>query len=568
VNSTTVPTNMSYVSASNSDGLTFANSGGNTLFVAGTPTTAGPVSLDVTVTDTTNASDTASVTYSVIVDSVPNGANNGNAKGTYVCKTNGYLDSNGAAWASLSSVVLDGSGNITSGIFDTNGTGYTNAVSGTITGTYSIGADNNGLATTTGVSTVGATGTFTQKWVLALTNAGEPASPAQEFRLVEADDVGATPSGQTSAVNCYLATTSAFAASTLSGHSFAYGLDGVDASGLPEAWAGRLTASTESATGGTGGAAGGTISGGYMDGMYIKKTGNGGGAFTGSYTAPSSTTGRFTITTVFGGYTGVDVGYIIDANRMFLLESVGDGGVQSGEMRTQQQATYSNANLSGAAVLSGQGVEYENGSVSGADSMIYQVSGNSAGILTVNQSYDDNDGTYTAGKENAGALTVTFDSTNPGRATFSPGSDSAFLYFYNNNSAIYLDLNGGGSPSFLEGGWLWPQTQTTFTDAALAGTYLLSEQKLGSGGSSSVGEIDLASSGSVTAAVSKAGENEFSFDASQSGLSYSWLTTTYGAFSLVQTGQSGGETCMVVTPTNVICMDGTSGSAKLSILQQ
>jgi len=262
------------------------------------------------------------------------------------------------------------------------------------------------------------------------------------------------------------------------------------------------------------------------------------------------------------------VGYIIDANRMFLLESVGDGGVQSGEMRTQQQATYSNANLSGAAVLSGQGVEYENGSVSGADSMIYQVSGNSAGILTVNQSYDDNDGTYTAGKENAGALTVTFDSTNPGRATFSPGSDSAFLYFYNNNSAIYLDLNGGGSPSFLEGGWLWPQTQTTFTDAALAGTYLLSEQKLGSGGSSSVGEIDLASSGSVTAAVSKAGENEFSFDASQSGLSYSWLTTTYGAFSLVQTGQSGGETCMVVTPTNVICMDGTSGSAKLSILQQ
>jgi hypothetical protein len=82
----------------------------------------------------------------VPVTNGPSGVNNGNAKGTYVCKTNGYVDANGAAWATLSSVVLDGHGNITSGFFDSNSPDDTTAITGTITGTYSIGADNNGLS--------------------------------------------------------------------------------------------------------------------------------------------------------------------------------------------------------------------------------------------------------------------------------------------------------------------------------------------------------------------------------------------------------------------------------------
>ena len=565
VNGTTIPTNMSYVTATNSDGLTFANSSGTTLWVAGSPTTAETVSLTVKVFDTTNASDTATVTYSVIVVSPPNGANNGLAKGTYVCKTNGYYDSDGSAWTTLASVVLDGKGTITSGIFDSNGTDYPNAESGTLTGTYSIGTDNNGLLTTTTVTTSGGTGSSTQEWVLALTNAGEPASPAQEFRLVEADDVGATPSGQTSNVNCYLATTSAFAVSTISAKGIAFGLQGQNGSGDLKESAGRFTASTATGSGST---ATGTITSAYLDGMSLNQSGDNGGAGTGSYTGPNSS-GRFTFTInpTGGGGSAVFAAYIIDAKRMFALETSGDSGVSSGEMRTQQQATYSNASLSGAAVLYGQGLEYSNSIVSGADSLIYQLSGNGAGTLTVNQSYDDNDGAYNVAKENAGTLTVSFDSTNPGRATFSPGGDSAFLFFYDTNSAFYLDLNGGGSPSFLESGWLQPQTQTTFTDAALAGTYLLSNQKLGQG-DSSVGELDLASNGTSTASVSTGGENSFSFDSPQSGLSYTWLNSTYGSFSLLETGQSGGETCMVITSNNDICMDGTSSSAKMSIMQQ
>ena len=560
VNGVSIPTSMTYVAVTGSDGLKFANSGDNTLWVGGTPASSGTFPIDVTVTDTTDTSNKASVTYSLVVNGEPNGVNNGNAKGTYVCKANGFKDSDRAAWATVSSVVLDGKGNITSGIFDYVTSDGTTATAGTITGTYSIGPDNNGLSSTKTVFTSGATGTVSQTWMLALTNAGEPSSPAQEFRMVEADDLGATPSGKTGTADCYLANSAAFGVGTISDHGFAFAEQGTNSSGIPKEYAGRFT--TSAATG-SGTSAKGTIGTGIMDGMRLDQTGDNGGAFTGTYTGPNSN-GRFTITTTPSGSTAAftAAAYIIDANRMFLLEIAGDTGVLSGDMRTQQQATYSGSSADGAAVLYGQGFEYSNSSISGYDSSIYRVSGNGAGDLTVRQSYDNVDGNYTAGKENNSAVTVTFDSSHPGRATFAPGSDSAFLYFYNTNSAFYLDLNGGGTPNFLEAGMLEPQTQTTFTDAALAGTYMYADSQL-QPGNNTVGEIDLVSTGSVTANLSKGGEDFFAFDQLQTGFTYSWLTATYGAIELEQQA-----TCMVVTPTNLICMNDTSPSAKMSILQQ
>jgi hypothetical protein len=68
VNGTTIPTNNSFVSATNSDGLTFSSNGGNMLFVSGTPTSNESVSLTVEVFDTTNSSDTATVTYTVVIN--------------------------------------------------------------------------------------------------------------------------------------------------------------------------------------------------------------------------------------------------------------------------------------------------------------------------------------------------------------------------------------------------------------------------------------------------------------------------------------------------------------------
>ena len=290
----------------------------------------------------------------------PNGANDSYLNGTYVCKFDGFNDGGESRGAVLLSMVANGSGNLSSGVFDENDRNLSSPLEGAITGAYSIGADNTGLLTVTTVLTSGGTGSNTTQFAMVLNNLAGPT--ASEFHLVESDDVGSNAQGEHGSTDCNLASTSAFTSSTISGNSFAYGLQGEDAGGLPEAWVGRFTASTETATGGTGGATGGSITKGIYDGMYIKKISDGGNVFTGSYTAPDPTSGRFTITitqTVLGiQYTGSYVGYIIDADRMFLLETVGDGGMQDGDMRKQQQTSYSGANLDSSFVLYAQGYEY------------------------------------------------------------------------------------------------------------------------------------------------------------------------------------------------------------------
>jgi hypothetical protein len=565
VNGVTIPTNMTYTAVTNADGLTFANSGGNTLWIGGTPTTTGSFTLGVSVTD--SASDNASQTYTINVVGAPSGANNANLNGTYVCKVDGYFDADGARWSNLVNIAASG-GTLSSGTFDSNSRDFTAPVSGMMSGTYSIGSDNNGMATLNGTITSGGSGNFSHSWALALNNSGTAGTVATEFRMVETDDVGATPTGQHGTGHCYLATTSAFATSTLSGKSFAMGLKGEDGSGVPKAFVGRFTGSSESANGGTGGAAGGTISSGYIDGMKVSQTSDQGGAVTGSYTTPNSN-GRFTfvITQTVGGKSQNYAGYIIDANRMFLLETDAAQGLLAGDLRTQQQSSYSAANLDGAAVLYGQAYDGYNGSsVTGYDSQAFQVNGNGAGTLTVNQSYDNKQGTYTASAENNATVSITFDSANPGRATFSPGGggESGYLYFFNTNNAFYLDLN---TSAYLETGWLEPQSGT-FTNAGLAGTYMIGKlPPISANTNDSAGELAVASTGSITGNITNAGQGQFSWDQAQSGLSDSWLSSTYGSYSLLGTG-GGGTTCVVVSATKSVCIDNTSSSANMTILQQ
>jgi len=566
VNGNTVPASPSTLTLS--DGIS-ATSSGSTLTFSGTPTSAQTISFNVSVEDS-QSNTVGPVTYSVNVVSGPSGVNNGNLSGTYVCKFDGFNDNDGSRIATLSSFVGDGNGNFTSGIFDTNNRDYGTAVAGTFTGNYSVGADNNGVATSNWALTSGGTASGSHQYAIALTNA---TTPAQEFRMVETDDVGSSPSGQHGTSNCYLANTSAFAASTLSGNSFAYGLQGEDAGGRPEAWAGRFTASTESATGGTGGAPGGSITDGIYDGMYIKKTSDGGNVFTGSYTTPSSTTGRFTIamTQTVGStqYTGNDVGYIIDANRMFLLETVGDGGMQAGDMRTQlNTSTYTVSNQTGSAVTYEQGWEYSDGAVSGYDSILLQATSNGTGSSTVNASYQDENGTYQDGKANGSTSTLTFDSSNLGRATVTVNgsTDTMYAYFFNAGSAFEIDFNG--SEGYLATGWTEPQSQSTFTSAAVAGNYLFGQLPRPEPTSNgNVGEFDLTSSGSVTGGVSTAGEGDFSWDQSLS-MTYSWDTSVTGTGSFLIGSGSKGMSCIVISSTRDACIFNADDSPSVAILEQ
>jgi hypothetical protein len=537
------------------DSLSFFNTSDRTLTITGTPASSGAVTFQVSVQDTTGAT-AGPVTYTINIAAGPNGANNGSLNGSYACLLQGFIDTDGSRWATVASFQADGQGNFTSGIIDTNSRDIGSA-SGTMSGSYNIGSDNNGLASIRTILTNGAAGVQTTQWAIALTNA---AQPAQQFGMVEADDLGALPSGQHGTANCYLATTSAFAASTISGNSFAFGLDGEDNSGNLKASAGVFNAT------------GGTIASGNIDSAQGGSTSVQSIALAGSYTAPDPATGRFTITLNAGGAPSGLTVYIIDASRMFMLDNTSNDGEQAGNMRTQQQATTSGANMSGPFVLYMRGAEFNSGvgTPSGYYSDVIEGTGDGAGSMTINQSYTNDNGVYSAGNSNGGPTALTFDSTHPGRATFPSASGTTYLNFFNTGSAFEMSVNSNGS---VDSGWLEPQTapqtQTAYTDAALAGNYLFGELPLLNVGSNgNVGEYDLTGSGAITGDLSAAGENNFSWDQSMS-MTYGWDATAPGTGTfLIANGAQGGASCAVINATKFVCASQTDPAPSVQVIEQ
>ena len=554
------------------DGL-LAYYSGSMLYIVGTPTTAETINLAVTVTD--NVSDTASQVYSLIVSSGPgaSGVKNALLNGTYVCKMDGYYDINGAPWSALLSFVTSGSaGTFTNGVFDTNSSKDSTEVSGTASGTYSIGSDYMGLLTLNAVLTTGATGSQTTTWGIALNDANGATTTATEFRMTEIDDVGTSPSGQHGAGVCYQATTGDFNASAVSG-SFVFSLNGVNGSGVPSASLNLISASS------------GTVaSGGYSDGYTLGNTSETTLTYTGgSITTPNTATGRSTLTLTTSGGTGTFAVYVIDTNRMFILMSGAVEKAQSGDMRRQLQAANTAAVLlDGSSVLYMQGYQgTSGGSVTGFNSSVYQVSNVSSGTYTstqtVNASYDDDAGTYTAGRENGTADTVTLNSANPGRATFTVNSSgSAFFYFYNVGSALYLELNG--SNYYMESGWLEAQTQPAsppFSNANIAGSYVTGKlPRQSSGNNDTVGEGTFYSNGIGSGSEILANDGTLQWDqAFGDVMGYNWLSTTYGALSNSVWGMTF-ESCVVITPVKsgatgkVACIENTSPGANVDISEQ
>ena len=535
--------------------MSYLNTSGSTLTITGTPAEPGAVNFQVSVEDTTGAT-AGPVAYTLNVAGGPSGANNGSLNGSYVCLLQGFIDDDGTRWASLASFRADGNGNFSSGVFDTNSHDIGSA-SGTISGSYNVGSDLNGLASLHTILTDGAAGIQTTKWALALTSASQP---AQQFRMVEADDLGEVPSGQQGTADCNLATPGAFTASTISGSSFTFGLEGEDRGGNLNAAVGLFSASA------------GKISSGSIDmaqgGDATVQT----LAFTGSYTAPDSATGRFKIALeAGGGLSGLTV-YIIDANRMFILDNTSNDGEEAGNMRKQQQTSCSAANISGPFVFSMRGAEFNNNGVtpSGYYAGIFEGTGDGGGNMTINQSYVDDSGVYSAGHSNSGSIALAFDSAHPGRVTFQSASSTTYLYLFNTNSAIEMSVGDNGS---VDSGWLepqtLPQTQTVFTSGALAGNYLFGELPLLNGQSNaSVGEFDLNWNGTINGALTTAGEEYLSWDQATS-MTYTWDATAPGTGTfLVADGAQGGASCAVIDATKFVCTPQTDPSPSVEVMEQ
>ena len=160
-------------------------------------------------------------------------------------------------------------------------------------------------------------------------------------------------------------------------------------------------------------------------------------------------------------------------------------------------------------------------------------SGDGAGSITIQQSYANNAGSYTAGKSNGGPTALAFDPANPGRASFQTANGTTYLYFFNANSAFEMSVGSNGS---MDSGWLEAQSaaqsQPAFTNAALAGTYLFGELPvLSVQPTAYAGEYSLSANGAITAGVTASADGVLSWDQSLS-TAYTWDTaaTGFGGF--------------------------------------
>lgn len=536
------------------DSMTFLNTSGSTLTIAGTPTEPGSINFQVSVADI-NGATAGPVSFPVDVVNGPNGANNGSLHGSYVCLLQGFVDDDSTRWASLASFQADGTGHFTNGVFDTNSKDIGSA-SGTIDGSYNVGSDNNGLVSLHTILTDGAAGVQTTHWALALTGT---AQPAQQFRMVEVDDLGERPSGQQGTADCYLASSSAFSASTISGSSFAFGLEGEDSSGTLKAAAGIFSASA------------GKVVSGSIDQAQGGNATVQSQAFTGTTTVPDPATGRFKIALTGSGRPAGFIVYIIDGNRMFILDNTSNDGEQAGEMRKQLQDSNSAAKITGPFVLYMRGAEFNlsGNTQSGFYADVIEGTGDGNGSIAIDQSYTNDDGVYSAGPSNGSGIALAFDSAHPGRATFQSASGTTYLYLFNTDSALEMSMGDNGA---LDSGWLegqTPQLPGTSASATLAGNYLFGELPLLNGLSNGrVGEFDLTANGAINAAVTTAGDELLSWDQEDS-MTYAWDATApgTGAF-LVANGAQAGASCAVISATKFVCIPQTDPSPSVQIFEQ
>ena len=369
-------------------------------------------------------------------------ANASALSGHYAFLLNGFDDATGSQVAVAGSFAADGKGNITVGIEDENGpSGPILDVS--FTGTYNIGSDNRGAFT---INT--ASGPKTYALVLSSISSGV----AQKARFVEFDDTTGA-NGTRGSGFMRLQDATAFALASITG-PYAFGFAGQDATGKRNAIVGSFTADGA-----------GTIPSGTADQNVAGTATN--PSLTGTYTAPSSTNGRATMTLTPSGASNLDLSaYVVSANELLLLttNAFSSGGVISGAMLSQTSTPFSDSSLNAPAVYSQIGV---NPSTATTQSFaeIGLLSTDGKGGLTV--TYDTSLG---------GALTLdqtfmtTYSVLTSGRVTISgwyanSNSPLRVLYLVDKNKAFFLDTSAGVGFGFIE-----PQAAGPFSNASLSGT--------------------------------------------------------------------------------------------------
>jgi hypothetical protein len=376
----------------------------------------------------------------------------------------------------------DGNGNLTLGVLDINSGGPGGILPNVpFTGTYTVRGDGQGTATL-----VTSFQNFTFDFVVI---------SAQRALLIRFDG-NATASGSID-----LQSSAAFSNAALGG-GFVFNLAGIDAGGNPFSTIGAV------ATDGAG-----NISSGVQD-LNDNGTPTPNVSLTGSYSVPAGGNGRGTLILNSAIGTLNFVFYVVDGNRLKLVEI--DGSPVFAGDAVRESATPSNASLSGpfAFTLGGftsSGLPLAIGGALTAD-----------GAGNITSGFEDvNDGGTMTANNSPIAGTYSIAANGRGTATLNSGQ----------NFAIYPTVNGvqimGIDISELTFGSALAQQGTAFSNASVQGTYGMNLT-----GSTSVGEVD--SNGQFTA--SGTGTLNGALDLNNSGAMTPALSLT-GTYSVSANGR-------------------------------
>jgi len=431
-----VPYTWSIASGALPQGLSLA---GSTGVLSGTPLNAGSFVFTVQVKDSEATPVTTSRQFTLSIGTtLAVGPNNSQVSGPYAFLVNGFgFGSNSGAvygFAELGSLNANGAGALT-------GTAYINAPAGVqtavaVAGSYTLGSDGRGLMVLT-------SGSNTNIYIIA---AGPLSSGvAQSLSIAEFDNSnGATGSSNASGI-AKLQTSSAFAASTISG-TFAFGLSGESPCSTcvtpaplygPVVAVGLFTANGVS-----------TISSGQQDAAAygVNYTGL---TLTGSFTAPSTTTGVGTLHFINAGTlfsaAPTDFYYaIVSSSEMLLLssDSHATNALLSGDVQLQKQTSYTATSLTGSLIGYESQPNGGNGSTSypaALNAILDDLTITGSGTATLAQ---DANRAGTFSSTAASPTSITYTTVTTGRTAVTTGSTNQVLYLYNTDTGFALDQAG------------------------------------------------------------------------------------------------------------------------------
>ena len=430
------------------------NGSGTNWTVSGTPTAAGTVSFTLIVTDSTLPThQSANEAFSFAINAVAACSDSGSEsllKGQYAFILSGYTES--GFLGAIGSFTADGTGKITAGLLDSNGTIFQSDASIDPTqSSYSVGSNHLGCATI-----VTSSGTFTTR----LSVGGITSGVATAGRLVEWDS--ASNVNYLTAVGQILKQT---VPTSLPSGNYVYELTGAYGSSQYRIGiAGMIT--TQAGTNG------GTETGGEYD-VNVEGTINDGNGLstpysgiTGTYTAPDPTTGRFTDATTLNGKTSNHVAYLLSTSQFLQLSTdplASDTAVMVGTAQLQSGSL---------SLTAGSTLVYYASGLESAQLGLINVTGSTSYTATY---YEDVGGS----PESTQTPACTYSTDANGRVVTSGATCTMYLTTYKTMYPPVYYLTGPNTGVMLGtgvgvyAGQLEPQVAPSggFSDTSLSGTF-------------------------------------------------------------------------------------------------